>query len=421
METRRFFKLTQIVFFGLLFPLFFSSCEVFEEVLSPENNSGFIVNTTDDTSDINPGDDICEDENGNCSLRAAVQEANTRSQVTYSIELQEGNYLLDSTLELKNPFGVLIKGKGPERTVVNGNGAVRVFDILKDEDVLSNIAINDLTISGGNPQYNFSLFRETAGGGIRILTSTSSAEPTFPENPTPEIYPYVTLTNVIVEDNISSYAGGGIALLAGRLVLESCIVRNNRVPAANLENSGGGYGGGIYNKMILNVISSSVYQNETSNTLSEDAESIGEGGGIFNALDAQAFISNSTISDNSTEFGYGTGISSINGSRTRISNSSIIDNDDFGIKSFGADSLIFVNTVVSNSLPIGNNFYTLGGNFIDDLGSGSSRITLLGTPMSPDQLPGVGETLDTMLSSFQRIINTWGYLPLFGSPLINVM
>ncbi len=36
----------------------------------------FNVDTTDDTVDANPGDGICADINGNCSLRAAIMEAN---------------------------------------------------------------------------------------------------------------------------------------------------------------------------------------------------------------------------------------------------------------------------------------------------------------------------------------------------------
>ena len=37
----------------------------------------FVVNTSDDTVDTNPGNGICADINGNCSLRAAIMEANS--------------------------------------------------------------------------------------------------------------------------------------------------------------------------------------------------------------------------------------------------------------------------------------------------------------------------------------------------------
>jgi len=35
------------------------------------------VNSTDDTGDVNPGDGICDDGTGNCTLRAAIEEANS--------------------------------------------------------------------------------------------------------------------------------------------------------------------------------------------------------------------------------------------------------------------------------------------------------------------------------------------------------
>ena len=36
----------------------------------------FTVNTTNDTSDADVGDGICSDINGNCSVRAAIMQAN---------------------------------------------------------------------------------------------------------------------------------------------------------------------------------------------------------------------------------------------------------------------------------------------------------------------------------------------------------
>ncbi len=49
----------------------------------------FVVNTTDDTTDANPGDGACADALGACSLRAAIQEANSGSTVG-TILLQAG-------------------------------------------------------------------------------------------------------------------------------------------------------------------------------------------------------------------------------------------------------------------------------------------------------------------------------------------
>jgi CSLREA domain-containing protein len=42
------------------------------------DNCPIVVNSTGDTDDINPGDGLCEDSNGNCTFRAAILEANNR-------------------------------------------------------------------------------------------------------------------------------------------------------------------------------------------------------------------------------------------------------------------------------------------------------------------------------------------------------
>src|SRR5438093_4430358 len=45
-------------------------------VAAASHAATFVVNTTADTADAVPGDGICADSGGACSLRAAIQEAN---------------------------------------------------------------------------------------------------------------------------------------------------------------------------------------------------------------------------------------------------------------------------------------------------------------------------------------------------------
>nr|MBA3240671.1 SBBP repeat-containing protein [Acidobacteriota bacterium] len=50
--------------------------------------TGYVVNVTTDVSDSNPGNDACDDGAGNCSLRAAIQEANATAgtdTITFNI------------------------------------------------------------------------------------------------------------------------------------------------------------------------------------------------------------------------------------------------------------------------------------------------------------------------------------------------
>ena len=65
------------------FPLFLCSLclLVISTVLAIDAQTGpgtlFTVNSTADTVDATPGDTLCADANGQCTLRAAIQEANS--------------------------------------------------------------------------------------------------------------------------------------------------------------------------------------------------------------------------------------------------------------------------------------------------------------------------------------------------------
>ena len=44
-----------------------------------DNDAGFVVNSTDDAVDANPGDGLAQDDQGRTTLRAAIMEANARA------------------------------------------------------------------------------------------------------------------------------------------------------------------------------------------------------------------------------------------------------------------------------------------------------------------------------------------------------
>src|SRR5260221_8739452 len=62
-------------------------------VAVPGHAATFVVNTTADTADANPGDGICADSSNACSLRAAVQEANALAGAD-TIQLAAATYVL---------------------------------------------------------------------------------------------------------------------------------------------------------------------------------------------------------------------------------------------------------------------------------------------------------------------------------------
>src|SRR5882762_10955183 len=65
--------------------------------------ASFTVNTQSDTHDVNPGDGQCADADGNCSLRAAIEESNALPGFPpVVITLPSGTYVLTlGELEVK--------------------------------------------------------------------------------------------------------------------------------------------------------------------------------------------------------------------------------------------------------------------------------------------------------------------------------
>ncbi len=55
--------------------------------------ANFVVNSNADKTDANPGDGLCDTGEGECTLRAAVQEANAL-EGSDSISIPEGTYTL---------------------------------------------------------------------------------------------------------------------------------------------------------------------------------------------------------------------------------------------------------------------------------------------------------------------------------------
>ncbi|WP_376694929.1 choice-of-anchor Q domain-containing protein [Wenzhouxiangella sp. EGI_FJ10305] len=107
----------------------------------------FNVNSTTDAVDSNPGDGICETSSGSgdCTLRAAVMEANEAAG-PHTIELPAGDFVLSiddpanddaSAGDLDVLEETTIRGSGVENTRIDGDDTIRLFeasDVLRIED-----------------------------------------------------------------------------------------------------------------------------------------------------------------------------------------------------------------------------------------------------------------------------------------------
>jgi len=204
-----------------------------------------MVNSSADTDD-----GACTTDAGGCTLREAINAANTSSGVTDTI-----NFNLGSTAtitlgsQLPDIFFLIIDGGSADITI-SGDNTYPVFEVAFAEVTLSNLTV--------------------ANGGIYNNIGTA------------------TVSN----STISGSPGSGISNIggSGRSTLE---VSNSTISGNG--NSAPFGGVGIYNQFGTVTVSNS--------TIS--GNSAGEGGGIYNDLNSTVTVSNSTISDNSASNGGG--------------------------------------------------------------------------------------------------------------------
>ncbi len=152
-----------------VFILTMPGAAVLAEPLAPSVT--FTVNTTADLQDTNPGNGICADGGGNCSLRAAVQEANalpgadtiTLPAGTYGLTLVGGGEDASSTGDLDISSTLTIQGAGSATTAVDANDIDRVFHILSTGVV----TITQVTIQMVRRPTLARMSNARSGGGIR--------------------------------------------------------------------------------------------------------------------------------------------------------------------------------------------------------------------------------------------------------------
>ena len=218
----------------------------------------FTVNSTADTVDINPGDGVCADGSGNCTLRAAIMEANalpgadtiTLPAGTYTLTIPGVNEDFDATGDLDIASDLTITGAGANMTTIDGGGIDRVLEIRPVNT--TNVHISGLTVTGGKTLNSSP--GGGAGGGIKtqgtLLTLTNV---TVDHNEADygagiEVDGPTTLNSSTVSNNSASYGPGGIDnYINGPLTL------NNSTVSGNSGGFGGAIGGSNHgNTLILN-------------------------------------------------------------------------------------------------------------------------------------------------------------------------
>ena len=273
----------------------------------------FTVDSTIDASDAVPGDGVCNDGAGHCTLRAALQEVSSTFAVSSSntINVPAGSYVTTA---------LLFAAKS---------------DAAKDLSIIGTGAAGTVIVdgSGGAPHGVFNI----GGGGV------------------------TSLVNLTIQ-NGTSFQGGGIAAYLGTLNISLCVITNSHAAAGG--NSGGIYLGdanGVVN-LDRSTVSNNTSPNDaggiriaqgtmkiTSSAIVNNHASVsgGGGGGILNQ--ATLSVNDSTISGNISN--YGGAISTLgNGAMTQLANVTITANSTQQLASNPGATTSVLSSIIANPI-----------------------------------------------------------------------
>jgi CSLREA domain-containing protein len=252
----------------------------------------FRVTTALDTPSANAGDGECADAAGQCSLRAAIDEANA-SDERVSIVLPAGVYALtlagpsedgNATGDLDVTGDVVLYGSG---ATVDAAGLDRAIDVAEG----AALDLRGLTVVNGAPPAGES------GGALRNLGSLTVRDATIADSTalggTASGGGIVNdgdllVERSLIEGNEATRAGGGIESVAGsttRLV-DVDLIGNVTGPSPG---NGGGYH--ITGAGSTEVVGGEVRDNVAAN----------EGGGLWNSFNGAMTITGTLIDGNRAE------------------------------------------------------------------------------------------------------------------------
>jgi LPXTG-motif cell wall-anchored protein len=325
----------------------------------PASAATLTVDVTTDSVDANPGDGTCADAVGDCSLRAAVQEANASAgsdtislgSETYELTLagpgEDGSATGD--LDVTSEIAVASGGVALIDAFPLGD---RIFDVkagatltLDGVGLTGGTAADVPTASGGGV-LNAGTFVGTdvsflansanrAGGGLEASagSTTTLTVATFLGNTTGATpgnggalhltgAGTVTITDSFVSFNEAANEGGGLWNSSVGTMTVTGTEINDNVAAGALATNGGG---GIFNQPSMDATTGGTVTVVDSDIRDNAATgAAGSGGGIFNSR-GTVTITDTTITGN-TAVRAGGGIEALGGT-TRVIGGTLVDND----------------------------------------------------------------------------------------------
>lgn len=285
-------RLVKIIFSSWLI-LFFTGVYTNSTALGQLGNIGgavFIVNTEADDHDANLEDGVCETASGDCTLRAAIEQANFTPTVEDEIEFEPTVRRIELTkgdLEISSPLSIK-KGVDQTPVTIDADNKHRIFTVKapgvervgEAEVVLKGLRLkNGAAIDADNDSH------ASIGGGILVRKDAS-----------------LVLIFVEVEQCAASWKGGGVANF-GDLTLINCAISGSQAGGSDDDDgnndgkeingmlgknkASSALGGGIYNGGgIIDIINLDLYGNSAI-----------EGGGMYSNGGSLSLV-NATVARN---------------------------------------------------------------------------------------------------------------------------
>ena len=239
----------------------------------------FTVDCTADAHDASPGDGICATAAGECTLRAAIEEANALlGQQT--VQVPPGTYLL-ALGALNVSDDLVLQGAGAGHTIIDGGMADNVISVSGPGVQLE---VDDLQVANGVEGIEATISTELLVSRSAITDSQGAG---------------ISAPVSVVAISRSQITGNGVGISSvpsGAVMIDSSMIAGNR-------------GLGVYGSEAgISITNSTIDENRggglfvdgndfvMSNSTVSNNVSAGDGGGIW--LNARSRITNSTISGN---------------------------------------------------------------------------------------------------------------------------
>ena len=315
-------------------------------------DANFTVNSYADIVDANPGDGLCEtDITGDCTLRAAIQEANTLAgadtisipEGTYTLTMEGAGEDLAATGDLDITEDVSITGAGMTKTIIDANSLDRALHQLGGSLTLSDLTIqNGLANPGGGLLVDGVSRLENYGQATvsRVAFMGNRATSDAPDGTGGGIYVTdwgsATISQSQFTSNEGFFGGGAVASSNNGAVFSI----TDSTFDSNTSHFGGGAlypNGGIHSVWNSTFTNNSadtggaIHSNATSVTVN-NSTFVGNSATNHGAIDSRVgivIVNNSTFSGNTASgFGDTLGDQPTQGGQLRVGNS-ILSGVDF--------------------------------------------------------------------------------------------